>query len=84
MYWCDDYLGIHLDTHAGTWNGNRLRPFEAVRADVHERVVAQLRTMREALAEIATMTPYHNFSAAISVARSALAALPPEAEKEKA
>jgi hypothetical protein len=41
LYWCDSALGIHISGSGGTWNGCRLKPFEAVRADLVDSMRAE-------------------------------------------
>jgi hypothetical protein len=43
VYWCEGYLGVHIDGNSGTWNGARLKPVEVVQADVYERDLAAAR-----------------------------------------
>lgn len=52
IYWCDSMLGIHHDGSQGTWNGERKRPEEYVRADIADALRARVAELEAELTTV--------------------------------
>lgn len=54
LYWCRDpnFGGIVIRSGGGEYNGSRLVPFEAVRADLYDALVTEKEKLLEKIARL--------------------------------